>query len=206
MLSQTRPASEPSTTSYIGLERWKKAKNMILSDRAIRKRLAELKNAKVNPELVLNHVVADVIMRQKSQRGRDVVGVMAACRRDLKRLAKRTRSLAEEIGRLQSDDKDTVLDLAQRYEARAREMGALVKSSAPRFRRDALVMLLSHVQQATGDAVRHLPVIAVILDSARELCGVRSNNDDSRDSLEKTLRRHVLPLLSKRDKTPLKIR
>jgi hypothetical protein len=176
-----------------------------LEQTEIREWRAKLRKAKVNPEVVLNYVIRDIVMRQQKSQCRDVVGVMRACRRDLKALARKTYALAQKVGRLQSDDLDTVLALARRYDARARAIGAMVKQAAPRFKREAIVDLLDYVQQATGSALRHLPVIAEVLDSAREVCGV-SSRDESLASLEKTLRRHVLPSFSKQDKTPLKTR
>lgn len=86
----------------------------------------------------------------------------------------------------------TMRDCADDLTEKARRLGQLAKNETPYIKSQALKTLLADVQSATGNARRYLPLLAEIIVTAYEVCGVQ-RHAPTPDSLGKILTRHVLP-------------
>lgn len=142
----------------------------------------------------------------------------------LKKLARRLQSITDEVERMyRSDeiyagrwveslkgsyDESTAKDADQTSRERIRGMracaddlldkglllGDFTKSHTPYVKSLAMKVLLAEVQSRTGDASAHLHNLVAIIQAAFEACGVKGRVPTP-GSLEKVLKRHVLPRL-----------
>jgi hypothetical protein len=87
-------------------------------------------------------------------------------------------------------------DCARHLQEKAEQFGELSKYSSPRLERRPVQSLLAHIQQATGNALQHLPGLSLMLHEAYRQFDIKK--PANQESLEKVLRRHVLAPLKAR--------
>lgn len=86
---------------------------------------------------------------------------------------------------------------ADDLEEKARALGQLAKNEIPHVKSQAVKILLAEVHATTGDARRHVPLIAELLVAAYATCGIQKRRTPSAGSLKKYLTRYVLPRMQK---------